>query len=97
MGDSMDPSFVYIKTMGQKEQTVVFDYSFDYVAVFKPGMLIRLQDRGKWFDNILKKTGVGLEVDILASAMINALEKANSSNIDKPCPVFIGNDKIKNP
>ena len=86
---------LYIKTMGQKEQTIVSDYSFDYVAVFKPGMLIRLQDTGKWFDNILEKTGVGLEVDILASAMINALEKASSSNIDKPCQYFIGNDKIK--
>jgi len=86
---------LYIKTMGQKEQTIVSDYSFDYVAVFKPGMLIRLQDTGKWFDNILKKTGVGLEVDILASAMINVLEKASSSNIDKPCQYFIGNDKIK--
>ena len=51
---------LYIKTMGQKEQTIVSDYSFDYVAVFKPGMLIRLQDTGKLFDNILKKTGVVL-------------------------------------
>jgi len=86
---------LYIKTMGQKEQTIVSDYSFDYVSIFKPGMLIRLQETGKWFENILKKTGIGLEVDILASAMVNDLEKASSDNIDKSCRYFIGNDEIE--
>ena len=36
---------LYMKTIGQKEQTIISNFSFNYVSIFKPGMLIRL--RGK--------------------------------------------------
>ena len=64
----------YSKTMGQKEQTVLSNHFFTYTSIFKPGMLIRHMDKNSIYDKILKITGTGLSVDILAKAMINDAE-----------------------
>ena len=42
---------LYMKTIGQKEQTIISNFSFNRVSIFKPGMLIRLRGKQTWFDN----------------------------------------------
>ena len=64
----------YSKTMGEKEQTILSNYSFKYTSIFKPGMLIRHMKKNSIYDKILKITGTGLSVEILAKAMINDAE-----------------------
>ena len=85
---------LYIKTMGQKEQTIVSDFHFKYVSIFKPGMLVRLQDKEPWFEKIFKKTGFGLRVDSLASAMIKDAEKVANGLVSEELKYFIGNNDI---
>ena len=85
---------LYIRTIGQKEQTVIKN-KFDKVSIFRPGMLIRLIDNETWIDRIMKLKGFGLRVDDLASAMIRDVE-CNNDKIDTKSPlVFVGNDCIK--
>ena len=86
---------LYMKTMGQKEQTIISDYSFNTVSIFKPGMLIRFPENKHFFERIVELNGSGLNVDILASAMIRDVE-CNNDKIDTKSPlVFVGNDCIK--
>ena len=35
----------YMKTMGKKENTILKDYTFQNITIFKPGMLLRLQKK----------------------------------------------------
>ena len=85
---------LYIRTIGQKEQTVITN-KFDRVSIFRPGMLNRLVDNDTWFERILESKGFGLKVDILASAMIRDAE-CNNNISDKESPVvYVGNDCIK--
>ena len=60
--------------MGEKEQTILSNHSFKYTSIFKPGMLIRHMKKNSIYDKILKITGTGLSVEILAKAMINDAE-----------------------
>ena len=87
---------LYMKTMGQKEQTVISDYSFNTVSIFKPGMLIRFPENKHFFERIVELNGSGLNVDILASAMIQDAENVKSSFINGSQRFFIGNESIKN-
>ena len=88
------PPLLYIRTIGQKEQTVITN-KFERVSIFRPGMLIRLVGNYTWFERILETIGFGLKVDILASAMIRDAEcKYNISDIESPL-VYVGNDCIK--
>ena len=87
---------LYMKTMGQKEQTIISDYSFNTVSIFKPGMLIRFPEKKHFFETIVELNGSGLNVDILASAMIRDAENVKSSSINGSQRFFIGNESIKN-
>ena len=85
---------LYIRTIGQKEQTVITN-KFERVSIFRPGMLIRLVGNYTWFERILESIGFGLKVDILASAMIRDGEcKHDISDKESPL-VYAGNDCIK--
>ena len=85
---------LYIRTIGQKEQTVIKN-KFDRVSIFKPGMLIRLVDNETWIERIMKSKSLGLRVDDLASAMIyDAENKKNISEIDSSV-TYLENENIK--
>ena len=58
---------LYMKTIGQKEQTIISNFSFNSVSIFKPGMLIRLRGKQTWFEDFSELKGFGLRVDNLAS------------------------------
>ena len=60
--------------MGEKEQTILSNHSFKHTSIFKPGMLIRHMDKNSIYDKILKVTGTGLSVKLLAKAMIKDAE-----------------------
>ena len=86
---------LYMRTIGQKEQTIISDYSFDSVSIFKPGMLIRLQSERTWFEKFSELRGSGLRVDTLASAMIHDAERVKLGRVEKSHQYFIGNNHIK--
>ena len=85
---------LYIRTIGQKEQTVIKN-KFNRVSIFRPGMLIRLVHNETWIERIMKEKGLGLRVDDLASAMI--YDAGNKNGIsEKDTPVaYLGNENIK--
>jgi len=86
---------LYMRTMGQKEQTMLSNYSFNHVSIFKPGMLIRLQGKQTWFESFSESKGFGLRVDTLASAMIRNAEQVKRGSVEKSPQFFIGNDHIQ--
>ena len=87
---------LYMRTIGQKEQTIISNYSFDSVSIFKPGMLIRLQSERTWFEKFSELRGSGLRVDTLASAMIHDAERVKLGRVEKSRQYFIGNNHIRN-
>ena len=89
-------TLLYLKTMGQKEQSIISKFSFNNVSIFKPGMLIRLKGKKTWFEYFSEKKGFGLRVDTLASAMIHDAERVKLGLVEKSPQYFIGNDPIKN-
>ena len=86
---------LYMRTMGQKEQTILSNFSFNHVSIFKPGMLIRLQGKQTWFESFSESKGFGLRVDTLASAMIRNAEQVKLGSVEKSLQFFIGNDHIQ--
>jgi len=86
---------LYMKTIGQKEQTIISNFSFNSVSIFKPGILIRLRGKQAWFENFSKLKGFGLRVDTLALAMIHDAERVKLGLVEKSPQFFIGNDHIK--
>jgi nucleoside-diphosphate-sugar epimerase len=86
---------LYMRTMGQKEQAILSNFSFKHVTIFKPGMLIRLQGNQTWFESFSESRGFGLRVDTLASAMIRNAEQVNHGSAEKSPQFFIGNDDIQ--
>jgi len=87
---------LYVKTMGQKEQTIISQFSFNAVSIFKPGILIRLQGKETWFSSFSESKSLGLRVDTLASAMIDDAERVKLGKATKSPQFFIGNKHIKN-
>ena len=87
---------LYMKTIGQKEQTILSNFPFNSVSIFKPGMLIRLRGKQTWFEDFSELKGFGLRVDTLASAMIHDAERVKRGLVAKSPQYFIGNDPIKN-
>ena len=85
---------LYTKTMGQKEETVVTEYDFKTVSIFKPGMLIRLMDEKEWYDGITEKLGIGLRVDILAKSMMRDAEEAELRKEGMKVQAYTGNSVI---
>ena len=86
---------LYMRTMGEKEQTILSNFSFNHVSIFKPGMLIRLQGKPTWFESVSESKGFGLRVDTLASAMIRNAEQVKLGSVEKSPQFFIGNDDIQ--
>jgi len=86
---------LYMRTMGQKEQTILSNFSFNHVSIFKPGMLIRLQGKQTWIERFSESKGFGLRVDTLASAMIRNAEQVKRGSVEKSPQFFIGNDHIQ--
>ena len=86
---------LYMKTIGQKEQTIISNFSFNKVSIFKPGMLIRLMGKQTWFEHFSESKGFGLRVDILASAMMHDAERVKLDLVEKSPQFFIGNSHIK--
>jgi len=86
---------LYMKTIGQKEQTVISNFFFNRVSIFKPGMLIRLQGKETWLEYFFESKGLGLRVDTLASAMIHDAERVKFGLVEKSPQFFIGNNYIK--
>ena len=86
---------LYMKTIGQREQTIISNFSFNQVSIFKPGMLIRLQGEQTWFDDFSESKGFGLKVDTLASAMIRNAERVKLNLVEKSPQYFIGNNHIQ--
>tara|TARA_B100000586_G_scaffold260459_1_gene226765 strand:- start:1774 stop:2481 length:708 start_codon:yes stop_codon:yes gene_type:complete len=87
---------LYMKTIGQKEQTIISNFFFKRVSIFKPGMLIRLQNDQTWFEHFSETKGFGLRVDTLASAMIRDAERVKFGPMKETPQFYIGNDCIKN-
>jgi len=86
---------LYMKTIGQKEQTIISNFSFNSVSIFKPGMLIRLQGKQTRFEEFIELKGFGLRVDILASAMIHDAQRVKLGLVKESPQYFIGNNHIK--
>ena len=86
---------LYMKTIGQKEQTIISNFSFNKVSIFKPGMLIRLMGKQTWFEHFSESKGFGLRVDILASAMMHDAERVKLGLVEESPQFFIGNSYIK--
>ena len=85
----------YSKTMGQKEQSIVSNFTFEHTSIFQPGMLIRRMNVHNTFDRILEITGLGLEVSDLAKAMINDAENVIFKRRNAPNLVVHGNNNIR--
>ena len=86
---------LYMKTIGQKEQTVISNFFFSRVSIFQPGMLIRFQKKQTWLEKFFASKGFGIRVDTLASAMIHDAERVKFGLVEKSPQFFIGNNYIK--
>jgi hypothetical protein len=86
---------LYIKTIGQKEQTVIENYKFKRVSIFRPGMLIRSINQDSFKSNLKEASGLGLKVSTLASSMIRDAESNNNINEYESPIYYIGNSCIK--
>ncbi len=86
---------LYMKTIGEKEQTVISNFSFNKVSIFRPGMLIRLQGNQKKIEIFFEAIGFGIRVDTLASAMIHDAERVKLGLVDESQQYFTGNSYIK--
>ena len=86
---------LYMKTMGQKEQTIISNYAFNTVSVFKPGMLIRFPENKNFFEKLAESNGSGLNVDILASTMMQDAENVLLKSDKGSKRFYIGNESIK--
>lgn len=83
---------LYIKTMGQKEQTIVSDFKFNFSTIFKPGFLMRRPNKkSNFFSN-----KYSLPVDILAKAMILDAENVYNRSRRNNIQYLIGNRTILN-
>lgn len=88
------PPLLYMKTIGEKEQTVLTHSTFNRVSIFRPGMLIR-QLNNSWTKQVIASLNLGLRVDTLAAAMIRDAESTPvSSDLETPI-VYSGNTCIK--
>jgi len=86
---------LYRKTIGQKEQTIISDFTFKMVTIFRPGMLIRLMGKRAWYDGMMDRSGIGIKVDVLALAMMGDAEISKKEGNRESSRYFIGNSEIK--
>ena len=88
---------LYMKTMGEKENTIVSDFSFKTSMVFKPGLLLRNPEnkqRNIFLNSFQSK--YALPVNILAKAMMFEAERFLNHNNDNNVKYYVGNDEIRN-
>lgn len=85
----------YSKTMGEKEQSIVSNFHFKYTSIFKPGMLIRRMKENGTFDWMLQYSGLGLEVNDLANAMVNDAENIIFKKRSASTLILHGNNNIR--
>ena len=76
-------------------QTIISNFSFNRVSIFKPGMLIRLHGKQIWLEQLSESKGFGLRVDTLASAMIRDAERVKFDPVQESSQFYIGNKSIK--
>ena len=81
--------------MGKKEQSIVSNFPFKHTSIFQPGMLIRRMNVHDTYDRILEFTGLGLEVNDLAKAMIKDAENVILGKRRAPQLVVHGNNNIR--
>ena len=87
---------LYMKTIGEKEQTILKHNKFMRTSIFKPGMLIRDSNQESWSAKIKESSNLGLRVNTLAKAMLRDAESSRIVN-DVELPVlYVGNSCIKN-
>jgi len=86
---------LYMKTIGQKEQSVISNFTFNRVSIFRPGMLIRLQRKQTFFEIFFESRGLGLRVDTLALAMVHDAERVKLGLVEESPQYFTGNSDIK--
>jgi len=84
----------YSNTMGRKEQTIISNYPFQKISIFKPGMLIRNMESKSILDKFLKNSGFGLDVDILAKAMIEDAQRVFQNKRATKIMCYEGNNCI---
>ena len=84
---------LYIKTMGEKEQTIISDFKFKFSSIFKPGFLKRKPKNKSNFSIIYKYS---LPVDMLAKAMIFDAENVYKKTVKNNIHYLIGNKSILN-
>tara|TARA_X000001036_G_scaffold398936_1_gene402172 strand:- start:563 stop:820 length:258 start_codon:yes stop_codon:yes gene_type:complete len=80
--------------MGQKEQTILSNNNFNYISIFKPGMLSRLRGKSSTIENFLQSKALKLRVDILSSAMMKSAEYIKNREPVKHSLILEGNKKI---
>ena len=80
--------------MGQKEQTILSNYPFQNISIFKPGMLIRKMESNSFVEKSFKNFGFGLGVDVLAKAMIEDAVRVTQNKRDTKIMYYKGNDDI---
>ena len=86
---------LYIKTIGQKEETLTKHFRFNNVSIFRPGMLIRSYKKGSTLQGFFNSTNLGLPVDLLASSMIRDAESSSLDSENAVPFVYTGNSCIK--
>ena len=79
--------------MGEKEQTIISDFKFEFSTIFKPGFLKR---KPKNRSNFPLKYKYSLPVDILAKAMIFDAENVYKKTVKNNIHYLIGNKSILN-
>tara|TARA_B100001248_G_scaffold225584_1_gene183207 strand:- start:1540 stop:2040 length:501 start_codon:yes stop_codon:yes gene_type:complete len=85
----------YSKTMGDKEQTILSNFQFKNSTIFKPGMLIRRMKVNDALDKILQFTGLGLDVNDLAKAMVKNAEDVYYKKTSVQKLIVHGNNEIR--
>ena len=86
---------LYIKTIGQKEETLTKHFRFNNVSIFRPGMLIRSYKKGSTLQGFFNSTNLGLPVNLLASSMIRDAESSSLGSENAVPFVYTGNSCIK--
>ena len=86
---------LYIKTIGQKEQTVINDHKIKRVSRFRQGMLVRWINQNSLRSNLKEASGLGLKVSTLALSMIRDAESGRDYNKYESPIFYIGNSCIK--
>ena len=87
---------LYVKIMGQKQESILSNYPLKYASIFQPEMLIRFKNKKTWFEKLSKIFGLTILVEDLATAMINDAIRVKNGQATSTKQFFTGNDNIRN-